>query len=368
MALKKDIKVAILGGGINSAVGRAHIAALRLTGRCEIVGGCFSRNLKLNERSSVEYRIPDNSITSCLTDFIDWCRAIQPDLIILLTPTNLHYQHLISISELNIPVVVEKALATSTAEALDLVKIFEDKSITQYVMFNYVGYPMLREMKAMIGNWKRGQIKSIKMQMPQDSYIRVDKNGLFLYPQDWRMKDYAIPTISLDLGVHLFSILQYLLGDAIHFVKKVKTENNLGRIPNIVDDIIILGESDSGIVFDFWYSKAALGHKNGLSVQVYGFEQSIEWIQEYPDELQVSGQFGDRSILRRGDSSLTVANQPRYTRFKGGHPTGFIEAMANYYDDIFDDHLKVFQSESINQEIEKTFDFRLAYEGLTFLS
>jgi hypothetical protein len=31
---------------------------------------------------------------------------------------------------------------------------------------------------------------------------------------------------------------------------------------------------------------------------------------------------------------LTISRQDRYQRFKAGHPSGFIEALANYYFDI----------------------------------
>ena len=40
----RKFKLAFVGGGINSAVGRAHIAAARMDGRFEFVGGMFSRD------------------------------------------------------------------------------------------------------------------------------------------------------------------------------------------------------------------------------------------------------------------------------------------------------------------------------------
>ena len=40
--------------------------------------------------------------------------------------------------------------------------------------------------------------------------------------------------------------------------------------------------------------------------------------------------------LRDRTGDVKIANQLRYNRFKAGHPAGFIEAFANYYQDIAD--------------------------------
>lgn len=41
-------------------------------------------------------------------------------------------------------------------------------------------------------------------------------------------------------------------------------------------------------------------------------------------------------LFDRGSSGAELAAEERYTRFKAGHPAGFIEAFANYYYDIAD--------------------------------
>ena len=41
-------------------------------------------------------------------------------------------------------------------------------------------------------------------------------------------------------------------------------------------------------------------------------------------------------VLDRSSNILKIACQPRYNRFKSGHPTGFLEAFANYYNDVYD--------------------------------
>ena len=56
----------------------------------------------------------------------------------------------------------------------------------------------------------------------------------------------------------------------------------------------------------------------------------------------------------------------RYTRFKAGHPAGFIEAFANYYEDIAEalNDYKVTRNINLNKEC---FGVVESVEGLNFL-
>ena len=367
---RETIKLAIIGGGINSAVGRAHISAINLVGHCKLIGGCFSTNPETNKASALEYGLDSGFLSDSLLNFSEKCKLTRPDLIVLLTPTNLHYQQLKFISQLQIPVLVEKALSTSVTEAIELSKLYTTQGIQNYVMFNYIGYPMVRELKSRVDKWPAGNVKAMKLQMPQESFIRVDASGSFLVPQQWRMSDYEIPTISLDLGVHLYSILQYVVGEKEDITSQYMRAKTLGRLSQVVDDVVICGSTSSGALVDFWFSKAALGYKNGLSIEIFGKEESLRWVQEYPDELTKVNSQGEKTILRRGDQTLIVANRDRYTRFKGGHPTGFVEAMANYYQDVFQDLMQTRLQDSQSSALpeDKIFNFDHATSGLAFLT
>lgn len=84
-----------------------------------------------------------------------------------------------------------------------------------------------------------------------------------------------------------------------------------------------------------WYSKAALGYRNGLRGRVLGEKGSAEWLQTNPEELIEVNMYGDRFVLDKASSDIFLANQERYNRFKVGHPAGFIEEFSNHNCDIF---------------------------------
>ena len=193
---------------------------------------------------------------------------------------------------------------------------------------------MLRELQHMIKSGRLGKIHNIVIEMPQESFARLDANGNKPKPQTWRLEDgEMIPGISLDLGTHLQHMIYFLTGENPR--ELVAEQSSNGWFPQVIDDVSCIAQYASGMKSQMWYSKSALGYRNGLRVRVFGDKGSAEWYQMRPEELKAAFINGEISVIDRG-SIVEVANQERYTRFKAGHPAGFIEAFANLYVDIAD--------------------------------
>jgi predicted dehydrogenase len=168
--------------------------------------------------------------------------------------------------------------------------------------------------------------------------------------------DSSIPTISLDLGVHLTNLVSF--STDLDFEELISVQNRRGNF-NVVDDVHVLSKMSNSGVCNLWYSKAALGKRNGLAIELYGEEGSIVWSQETPEQFLFCDKYGNQSLINRGTQGLHVANSERYLRFKPGHPSGFIEAFANYYEDIFNE-----LQNSNGAKIEYTFNGVDALKGL----
>jgi predicted dehydrogenase len=180
-------------------------------------------------------------------------------------------------------------------------------------------------------------------------------------PQGWRKTDGPVPTLHLDLAVHLHELIHYLTGHKP--LEVVADQDSRGWFP-VVDNVNCLARYSGNVQGQFWFSKCALGHRNGLRLRIYGTKASAEWYQLNPEELLLSFADGRRQVFDRA-SNAKVASLPRYTRFKAGHPAGFNEALANLY---FDIHVAL-SGYKINgkQESEEVFGADLAVEGLDFL-
>lgn len=351
-------KLGFIGGGINSAVGVTHKIAAQMDGFWQLSTGCFSRNHRINIETARQFGLNQNNIYSSWEKMLQ-AEAHQLDAIAILTPTTNHVEPVIKALELNIPVICEKALTTSYQEGKIICNAVKKNKGFLAITYNYSGYPMIRELQEMIKSGKLGKIHQIQIEMPQESFMRKSPSGKLPSPQDWRLLDVNIPTISLDLGVHLHQMIYFLTREKPEAV--IAQQHTTGHFQNIIDDINALIQYSNNLMVQMWYSKTALGHRNGLKIRVYGDKGSAEWFQMNPEELFLNTQTGQRMIIDRA-SDVTITNQLRYNRFKSGHPAGFIEAFANLYTD-FALFLKDFQEKSAT-EISPYFSGKIALEGL----
>lgn len=328
--LKRALKLAFIGGSVDSAVGYTHYIASKMDNLFTVNAGCFSRNNKINMKTAIMWGIEEQHI------YNDWESLLNNeihniDALVVLTPTPNHYEIIIKALDLGYSVISEKALASSYQQGLRIVKKVEEKKAFFAVTHNYTGYPMLRELQKMIKSDQLGRITNINIEMPQESFARLI-NGEKPRPQTWRLVDGNISGISLDLGTHLQHMVYFLVNE--NPIEVVADEANFGWFEQIIDNVSCIARYKSGMRCQMWYGKAAIGHRNGLRVRVYGTKGGVEWFQMNPEELLFHTIDGDRMIIDRASSNICIANLPRYTRFKAGHPAGFVEAFANLYFDI----------------------------------
>lgn len=194
---------------------------------------------------------------------------------------------------------------------------------------------MIRELQAIIHKGYLGNLQQIHIEMPQDGFLRLDKNNNKIIPQEWRLKDNEeVPTLSLDLCVHIHNMIHFFTSEKPHEV--ISVNNNYGLFKGIVDNTMCIARYTGNLDCQIWFGKTALGHSNGLRIRIYGSKGSAEWYQMHPETILLYDNKGRKNILDRSSVDLEIANKSRYNRFKAGHPDGFIEAFSNYYSDIAD--------------------------------
>lgn len=356
-------EIGFIGGAINSAVGAVHKIASQMDGKFKLVAGCFSKDIDINRSTGKQWNIDNKRI------YDHWEKLLESekdrlDAIVILTPTPDHSYMIEKSLEMGFPVICEKSLTKSVQEALQI-----KNKINQYngfltITFNYTGYPAVRELKSLIKVGIFGKINQIIIEMPQEGFIKVDNNNKPIIPQSWRLRDYEIPTISLDLGVHVHNLLYFLTEEDV--VEVYALENSYGHFEHIVDDVHALVRLQNNITCNIWYSKSAIGYRNGLRIRLFGEKGSAEWVQMNPEELVVHTDDGQKQIISRGSNMAIILNQPRYNRFKAGHPSGFIEAFANLYEDIYES-LNDYYNKKENYLTQFTFGIDHAIKGLKFL-
>ncbi len=333
----RTLQLGFIGGAIDSAVGNTHKIASQMDGRWNLAAGCFSTDENDNTQTARMWGVPQGRV------YLNWkCLLAEEkdklDAVVILTPTPSHTEIVISALEQGYAVICEKALATSSDESERIRDVVERNNSYLAVTYNYTGYPMLRELQRLIHQGRLGSLNQIHIEMPQEGFARISKDGSIASPQAWRLQDAVIPTLSLDLGVHLHHMIDFLTDEKP--VKLVAINKSSGHFKDIIDNTMCIASYTGNLDCQIWFGKTALGNSNGLRVRLYGDKGSAEWYQMEPEVLLVNDNMGERVLLDRSSSEIQIADEIRYNRFKAGHPAGFIEAFANYYYDLADSFLE----------------------------
>lgn len=359
--VNKKMKIGLLGGSVNSAVGRAHVAALRLNGRYDLVAGFMSRDEILNNKSADEYGLNEDKRFQSLEQMIK-CAKDEDLTILICTPTDQHSSQVSRFLEEGVNVICEKALSDSVASLYEMKNIQESSNAHLSVIYNYTSFPAIRLLRQIIEENKFGKLIKINAYMPQEGFIKRSINKNPIIPQQWRLKDGEIPTISLDLGVHLHSLVKFLTAESA--ISLVGIESSNGNFHGVIDDVRCTAIYTNALEVNYWYSKIALGHRNGLKIEIFGSEASAIWEQISPEKIIFTNSIGEKTIIDRGSPNNLLGNDEKYNYFKAGHPTGFIEALSNYYIDIHE----VRTGKIDNENGRNIYGLTEALEGLEFLS
>ena len=138
----------------------------------------------------------------------------------------------------------------------------------------------------------------------------------------------------LDLGIHLFNLSYFLINKTPDSVLC-----DVQKINNLVTDSKILVNYKMKTKGLIWISKSSLGCRNDLRIELF-----FEKCKRLCGIMRIMSQFLliIQMVLKKIDRSVQskLFNQNRYNRYRMGHPSGFIEAFANMYEDIAKDFIK----------------------------
>ena len=281
----------------------------------------------------------------------DWRALIERDdidLIDICTPGNTHAEIAIAALEGGKHVLCEKPLANSVAEAERMAQA-ADAATAQGVHsmcgFSYRRTPALALARRMVQDGRLGQIRHVRAQYLQDWLSDADA------PLTWRLDKTKSGSGSLgDIGAHSIDAAQWITGRNIAgvsalletFVKERPvagdlvglgghgaTGEDVPRGPVSVDDAAIFSArfdgdgSGSGPIGVFEATRAALGRKNAMRIELNGTKGSLAFDFEDMNSLSVYDaadrhDAGFRKIL------VTEPEHP-YTGnwWPTGHPLGY---------------------------------------------
>ncbi|QJB56447.1 Gfo/Idh/MocA family oxidoreductase [Pseudodesulfovibrio sp. zrk46] len=322
------LKYAMIGGGPGAFVGAVHRRALMLNGQAKLVAGCFSRDLEKSHAIGAELGLNEDRLYATPEEMAR-LEAGDIDFAVVVTSNEAHYPNVKSCLEHGIHVMCDKPFTHTSAQAAELVELARSKGLTLGVTYTYAGYPMVRQMKEMIARGDIGEIRFINCEYPQ-GWLAEMLEATGHIQASWR----ADPArsggvLSLgDVGTHVEYLVPHVTG--------LKLTRLAARLDTLVpgrqldDNGTILTEYDSGARGMYWYSQAATGMVNGLTLRIFGSEGGLEWHQEDPDHLRHMPLGQPARTIVRGTPDLTPGAQA-FSHTPPGHPEGWLLAFANIY-------------------------------------
>ncbi len=338
----RKLKVAVAGLGF---IGPAHIEALRRIPNIEVVA---ISDIDSQTAAAKASSLGISKYTSDFDELISW----DIDSIHICTPNNLHFSMAKKALEAGKHVVCEKPLATTIAEAEELVNLAEKKKLVNAVHFNIRYYPLIRQMKVMREKGELGNVYSVIGSYLQDwLFYETDYNWRLEPEQSGESRAIA------DIGSHLIDVLEYITGlqivevcadfNTIHKTRKkplkpIETYSGMILKPEDYADVPINTEDHANVLLRFsngnkgsiTVSQVSAGRKNRLSFEIAGSKRTFAWTSEQPNDLWIGKRDSYNGMFMR-DPSLFDEKARSLISFPGGHNEGFPDTSKQMFKEVY---------------------------------
>ena len=328
--LKNPIRWGMVGGGRGSEIGHSHRAAASRDNLFQLLAGAFDidpirgqdfgQNLGLeSERCYPDYQ----TLFAEEAKRTDGIQAVS-----IATPNSTHFTISMAALEAGIHVICEKPVSFTVAEAKELKETAELKNCIFAVMYGYTGFPMIHQARKMVEKGELGDIRMVAMQFAHGFNSGDDSPGA-----SWRMNpEISGPTFVLgDLGTHTFYLGELITGLKVDKLCCSRQSFVKSRAP-LEDNAHVMMNFEGGAVGTLWASAVNAGSMHQQKIRVTGSKASIEWWDEYPNQLRYEIQGKPAQILERGMGYLhNESSAVSCNRIGGGHGEGFFESWANLY-------------------------------------
>lgn len=332
--LGRPVRLALIGGGPGSFIGRMHRTAARLDGKYEIVAAVLSSDPERSLRAGRELGLAEERAYADVATMLnaEKSRSDGAEAVAIMTPNNSHHPYAMAAMAAGFHVICDKPITNTVGDAEELVAKADETGLIFCLTHNYSGYPLVRQARAMVEAGELGEIRLVQVEYVQGG--KADESGKDdpTAHRGWKYNpEISGPSLVMgDIGTHAHQLLRFITGKEVNEVAAEVGSIVPGRIVHdFTGAMLRLEDGARGI---FWVTQAAAGIENSLKIRISGNKGSIEWWQEVPQRLNFYP-LNAPAQVRTPNGPGTLPPSSRACRVVAGHPEGFPEGFANIYSD-----------------------------------
>lgn len=338
--LDRKLRMALVGGGAGSFIGRVHSIAACLDNRAELVAGALSSDPARAKASAPDYDIDESRAYGSYEALIDAESKLPDDqridFVSIATPNHTHYEIARAAVEAGFNVVCDKPMTFDLGEAEQLLETVRSSDVVFALTHNYTGYPLVRQARAMILGGELGEIRAIRAQYIQ-GWLSTPLETEDHKQAGWRTdpsKSGAAGAFG-DIATHAFNLGRYMTGELPDAVSCTLQAFVPGRKLDDYGTAVI--RYQSGALGTVTASQISHGRENDLEIEIDGTKGSLRWRQENPNEMIYRRNGQPHQVYTRDPNAAFLATSAAAAcRLPSGHPEGFFEGFANVYTAAFE--------------------------------
>ena len=352
-ALNRKLRMALVGGGAGSFIGRVHATAAVLDNRADLVAGALSSNPEKAKASAPSYDIKEDRAYGSYQELLEKEAALPEDqridFVSVATPNHTHFEIAKAAVEAGFNVMCDKPMTFDLAQAEDLMATVENSDVVFAVTHNYTGNPLVRQAREMILAGELGEINAIRSNYIQ-GWLRTRLENEGQKQSAWRTdpsKSGAAGGFG-DIGTHAYNLARFMTGllpDKVSCHLKIFAE---GRQLDDYGHAVITMEN--GALCTVTASQISHGRENDLFIEIDGTKGAIQWRQEDPNYMtyRENGK-PHQTYFRAPGAPFATDGHTAAARIPAGHPEGYLEAFGNVYRNAYDAMAKRATGESFEK-------------------
>ena len=309
-------------------VGAGNIAELNVAGylehdRCDVVAVCDT------DKDFAGAAAASWGASKVFTNIDDLLDDPGIDAVEILTPTHLHYEHVLAAVRSGKHVSCQKPLANTVDQAREMGAAAEAAGVTLRVSECFYHYPPLEKAKKLIADGAIGHPTNVRIRTVVGQTDSAFQAGLRADGYVWRLNDMSPGGHLFDDMVHKYAVALWLFNQDIVSVQAVVRRRDLFFEPCAAifeyEDESLLGSMEVSYAPKMWMRSAYYGADEFVEVQG---DEGFLWVTRCTGEMldlpAVMVYRGDE-----GEHSMTG-----YSEMDADWGTGFKRSSAHFIDSL----------------------------------